>query len=544
MYGLAALFSPAYPRYIVALLQQRHYRAGRFLAAFWRTNSLASTAQAEPYARTAATRHLEWLVWCLIAVEVAAGVSIIAGAAISHSADVWPFGAALIIGYPVVVAHVVAAGVGLRAILGFVFNPKRAGKDLLCGLLEGQVRRLRRKNNFTVVAVVGSIGKTSTKLAIAHTLAESKRVIYQDGNYNDRLTVPLVLFGQTLPNLINLGAWLRILRANERIIRRPFLYDVAVLELGTDAPGQIARFAYLQPEVTIVTAITPEHMEFFKTMDAVAAEELTVRKFSKRTIINADDTPSKYLKPGKDKTYGCSQKADYQISAVTPNALDGVTLKLKLGKKSVKLTSPLLGVAGAKISAAAAATAHELGMDAATIGAAIAALPATPGRMQILRGADGSTIIDDTYNASPAAVIAGLDVLAAAAASRRIAILGSMNELGDYSPAAHEEVGAYCQPTNLDLVVTIGNDAKKYLVPLAQKNGCRVKVFSDPYAAGAFVRSELTKGAIVLGEGSQNGVFAEEAIKQLLENPADTSHLVRQSAAWLKIKNRQFKPTA
>jgi len=91
-----------------------------------------------------------------------------------------------------------------------------------------------------------------------------------------------------------------------------------------------------------------------------------------------------------------------------------------------------------------------------------------------------------------------------------------MNELGDYSRTAHEEVGAYCKSDKLDLVVTIGPDAAKFLAPAARAAGCKVKTFDSPYLAGTYVREHLQKEAVVLAEGSQNRVFAEESLKSLL----------------------------
>lgn len=542
MYGLTALYSWRYPRYVACLLQQHRWRAFRFLQTFWQTNNLAKTVTAGPCESTPAVRHTQWLVGALIIVEIAPGASIVASSVLRGGGDagVWPFGVALIVGYPVIAAHLLAACALVASVIRFAISPRSAGKDLLCRLLEAQVVRLRRKHHFKVVAVVGSIGKTSTKLAIAHVLMQSKNVVYQEGNYNDRLTVPLVVFGQTLPGLMNIPAWLKILISNEQKIHRKFACDVAVLELGTDGPGQLKDFAYLQPDLAVVTALTPEHMEFFKTLDAVAAEELTVTDFSKKVLANIDDSPAKYLSAKNIMTYGTARKADFRLSAVKPDGLNGVHFKLKLGKKVEDFESPMFGQAGAKISAAAAATAYELGVKVPQIATAVHDLPPVAGRMQILAGQKGSVIIDDSYNASPAPIMAGLDVLASTKAPQRIAILGSMNELGDYAPEAHEIVGNYCQPENAGLVVTIGQDAEKYLLPKAKANGCRVKAFADPYQAGAFVLNELVKGAAVLVEGSQNRVFAEESIKQLLANPDDARKLVRQSPAWLKIKAKQF----
>jgi UDP-N-acetylmuramoyl-tripeptide--D-alanyl-D-alanine ligase len=136
--------------------------------------------------------------------------------------------------------------------------------------------------------------------------------------------------------------------------------------------------------------------------------------------------------------------------------------------------------------------------------------------------------------------MAGLDVLADAPAEKRIAILGSMNELGDYSKEAHEEVGNYCDPAKVDLVVTIGKMARDMLAPVAAQKGCVVESFLSPYEAGRYVKEQLKDGTVVLGEGSQNGVFAEEALKQLLADPADAAKFVRQSPNWLDLKKRQF----
>lgn len=420
-------------------------------------------------------------------------------------------------------------------------RPKQVGKDLLCRLLEWQVRRLRARHDFKVIAVAGSVGKTSTKLAIAHALEVSRRVIYQSGNYNDRLTVPLVLFGRNLPNLYNLPAWARILLANERTIRLPYFYDIAVLELGTDGPGQMRRFAYLQPELAVVTAITPEHMEYFKTLDAVASEELSVCAFSKQVLVNFDDISPRYLAGKTVTTFGLGEEATYRASGYQPAGLAGGTLDLRLADEPpISAEAQILGEQGVKILLAAAATAHLLGLSRDQIAAGLKEVKSFAGRMQVLPGIEGSTIIDDTYNASPTAVMAALDVLYATEAPQRIAILGNMNELGDYSQKAHQEVGAYCQPSRLDLVVTIGPDAEKFLAPAARATGCQVETFASPYEAGEYVKQHLKPGAVVLAEGSQNGVFAEESLKSLLADPGDAKKLVRQSADWMKIKSGQF----
>ena len=160
--------------------------------------------------------------------------------------------------------------------------------------------------------------------------------------------------------------------------------------------------------------------------------------------------------------------------------------------------------------------------------------------MNILQGLKESIIVDDSYNSSPLAVEAALKMLYQQEAPQRIAVLGSMNELGEVSASEHEKVGKLCSSELLEYVVTIGSESEKYLAPAAKSNGCQVKSFSDPISAGTFVHSILEPHAIVLFKGSQNGVFAEEAIKPILHNSKDEQKLVRQSPDWLKIKSAQF----
>lgn len=428
------------------------------------------------------------------------------------------------------------------AAMTFSMSPKKIARGIVCGILEWQVRRLRARHTFKIVAVAGSIGKTSTKLAIAHALEPTRRVIYQTGNYNDRVTVPLVLFGRNLPSLFNAVAWIKMFIANERTIKLDKYYDVAIVEIGTDGPGQITNFAYLKPDLSVVTAVTEEHMEYFKTLDAVASEELTVCDFSEQVLVNQDDTPPRFL-TGKDVlTYGLSDSATYRADNYRSDGLHGGDVDLHLDGMTLGARAAILGRQGIKILLAAAAAARILGLDQKEIEAGLKEVKPFAGRMQILPGINGSTIIDDTYNASPAPVIAALDVLYAAETPQRIAILGNMNELGDFSKEAHEQVGSYCDPGKLALVVTIGPDAEKYLAPVTAQKGCQVKAFHSPYDAGAYVRENMQPGAVVLAEGSQNRVFAEESLKVLLANPADQAKLVRQSASWIAIKQKQFTP--
>jgi len=386
-------------------------------------------------------------------------------------------------------------------------------KNILVKILGSQVRRLRKKYNFKIIGVVGSIGKTSTKLAIAKVLMSEKRVRYQEGNYNDILSVPLVFFGHEMPDLWNIWQWLVILFKNEFQIYYSYPFDLVVVELGTDAPGQINMFRiYLHLDVAVLTAITPEHMEFFKNIKNVAEEEWSVRYFSELIFVNRD--LCKILPEDFDHDniifYGKEFDDDYKCEVISPVQLYSMNIAVIIAKK--------FDISEKKIKES------------------INKIQSFAGRFQKLKGIKNSTIIDDTYNASPDAVIMALDALYQYPGDQKIAILGMMNELGNSSAEEHKKVGRYCDPKLLDWVVTIGKDANDYLALMAKQNGCNVYETRNSVDAGLFVKTKIKENAAILAKGSQNGVFAEEAIKPLLANKSDISKLVRQDADWMKKK--------
>lgn len=420
---------------------------------------------------------------------------------------------------------------------------KAKAKQLIASVLGYQVRSLRKRNpSLKLIGVAGSYGKTGTKLAVAAVLSEKFRVRYQSGNYNDLVSVPLVFFGEAMPNLFNPFAWLWVVLKNQLQIWRPYPFDVVVLELGTDGPRQIEKFGnYLVLDLAIMTSIAREHMEFFRDVDAVATEELSVTKYAAQLLINSDLCDKKYLaKLSGEKTYGFDKTADFHIQTteVSPSAYR-FSLKAQDGT-AIEAVSNSPSKAQVYSVAAAATVAHILGMTASEISVATQNVTPTSGRMQLLDGIKRTTIWDETYNASPEAVKGALDTLYQLPASYRTALLGSMNELGSFSAAAHQEVGEYCLPEYLDLVVTLGAEANRHLAPAAKQKGCTVIETTSPYEAALVLRDKLPEGSLLLAKGSQNGVFAEEAVKYLLADPSDSSKLVRQSHGWLKQKHKAF----
>ncbi|CAN5395328.1 UDP-N-acetylmuramoyl-tripeptide--D-alanyl-D-alanine ligase [soil metagenome] len=420
---------------------------------------------------------------------------------------------------------------------------KKAAKAFVVTILAWQVRRLRKRNNFKIVAVVGSIGKTSTKLAIARVLSGSLKVRYQSGNYNDIVSVPLVFFGSNLPSLLNPFAWLGIFLKNEQIISNAYPYDVVVVELGTDGPGQISAFKkYIKSDISVITALTPEHMQYFSNLQSVADEELSVGEYSEKIIMNADLCP-KELTGGMQAsylTYGLHKDATYVMKEIIFTN-EGSRFALQKDRTQwLKASHTSFSEPQLYSLLAAASVSDLLGISPQKIEQGFDNIEPVAGRMQKLKGVHNSTIIDDTYNASPDAVQAALDTLYRLNAPQKIALLGNMNELGEFSKDSHTEIGLYCDPRQLDLVVTLGTEANSYLADAAEKQGCNVIRVRTPYEAGALINEKLEEGGIVLAKGSQNGVYSEEAVKLFLADPKDESKLVRQSPRWLKIKQKQF----
>jgi len=272
-------------------------------------------------------------------------------------------------------------------------------KNLLVKILSGQVKRLREKNKFKIVGVVGSIGKTSTKIAIAKVLQSGLRVQYQEGNYNDFVSVPLVIFGHEMPGIWNIFSWAWVLIGNEFQLTTKYPFDVVVLELGTDHPGDINKFRfYLYLDYAVITAITPEHMEFFKTIEEVAIEEGSVSYFSDTVFINKDLTESlpENIDHKKIIFYGKDFGSAYKIENVAKikNKFDfDVTFE---GKKILDLSSPSVSEVQIYSVAIAGIIGSRLGLSNEEIQKGSEMIESFAGRMQELRGIKNSIIIDET----------------------------------------------------------------------------------------------------------------------------------------------------
>ncbi len=413
---------------------------------------------------------------------------------------------------------------------------------------KGVIKYFERHPDVKLICVVGSVGKTTTKDAIATILDQKYKIGGSLGNHNSELSAPLGILGIKFPkNVKNPFAWLRVLAAVKKRIRQQETVDVIVQELGTDAPGQIAAFGrYLKPDITVLTAISEEHMEFFKAIEAVAEEEMTAINFSKQGVINFDDVDSKFSKfltNANVVTYGSTKNAEYSLVAKTFSLENGYTAYFKTPNKQHKyddLKINLYADHSLRAVSAAITVADQMGMTEAEIKQALAKIHPYNGRMNVLSGFRGVKIIDDSYNSSPLAVILALKTLQSINAPQRIAVLGSMNELGEVSEEAHQRVARSIDYRKVDWVITVGDEAEKYLASEARKNRCQVRSFKTSIEAGEFISQIMKTNAVLLFKGSQGGIYLEEAIKLIAPTSVE-NHLVRQTPEWLTRKYKFFK---
>ena len=422
-------------------------------------------------------------------------------------------------------------------------------KKVIQRKLEKYVRKYFETHpDIKLITVAGSVGKTSTKLAIATLLSQKYRVRLHEGNHNTHLSAPLAILGINFPgNPRNFWQWHKVFSAARKRIKSPSSQEpqIIIQELGTDHPGDIERFSkYLAPNIAVITSVSPEHMEFFGSIDAVAQEELGAASFAEIAILNQDDiSPDffKYVQNSNVSTYSSIGGANYNFIANSFSLIDGFGGKIQTPEYGeIDVRVKVFGEHSLRPITGAVAVSAKLGLRSQEIIGGLVSLKPIPGRMNFMRGVKESVLIDDTYNSSPAALEAAIQTLYALSAPSKIAIIGSMNELGESSAFEHQKIGEMLDGISLYWVITVGEQANRFLAPAARLRGCQVYEAKNAIDAGTFAHKIMERGALVLLKGSQGEVYLEEATKILLLNKEDENLLVRQDEKWKKTKDEFF----
>lgn len=434
-------------------------------------------------------------------------------------------------------------------------------KSLITKLLRAQALRAVRANKPIIIAVTGSYGKTSAKDAIAGTLQEllpKGSVRYPKKSFNNEFGVPLSILGFDSPGR-SLFGWISLL-AKGCVAKIP---SVLVLEVGADHKGEIQSWASaLKPHIAVITGISPVHVANYASYDELKEEKASLGMHATRVVLlNGDDKTvremeTKFTTPVK--FFGSKEGSAYRITAgelmlrsdrsydigETMTQLQG-TIRAE-GVEEACVLRNATGTTALSAALIAFAVTHELQEMAEypfvksaphEIVAAIAKnWKPTVGRMNPLPGIKGTLILDDSYNAAPAAVEHGLHVLGSFPShGRKIAALGRMAELGSMSDEAHAHMGQWVAAA-ADFFVAVGEEpllaveeAKKYGMDTGS-----IRWFADSKQAGRFLDGMVEKGDIIYVKGSQSARM-EFIVKDLLAEPGRAADLlVRQEAQWLK----------
>lgn len=351
-------------------------------------------------------------------------------------------------------------------------------------------REVRRRSGARVVAITGSAGKTTTKEATAACLAPRFRVYCNPGNLNNHIGLPLSLLD---------------LRHGP---------DIAVVELGMNHAGEIrALVALAEPDVRVWTNVGNAHIGHFGSSDAIAdAKAEILEGATARTVVVANADDARVMRrlagcPAKTLTFGIEQPADVQAHRVEDLGFDGTRAEVTTPWGDFPLDLALAGRPNLMNVLAAATVALEAGVAPIDVARVAATLAAVPRRGALSTLANGARLVDDSYNASPAAVNVMLATLAmTTVGGRRMAVLGEMRELGEDARAWHADCGRAAARAGVDLLVAIGGPVADGLVEGAREAGLhagQIMRFPDSASAAEAVAGLLRPGDLVLVKGSR-----------------------------------------
>ena len=410
-----------------------------------------------------------------------------------------------------------------------------------------------RKYKPKIIAITGSVGKTSTKDAIYTALSAFTYVRKSQKSFNSEIGIPLTILG--CPNAWNNPLlWLRTFVEGINLIIFPNEYPkTLVLEVGADRPDDIKNVvAWLKPNVSVITKLSdvPVHVEFFASPEELKREKGFLAQGLKKDgllVLNADDQDVmsfKELTSAEMISYGFGENAslrasDYKVVHESEGGVEhptGISYRVSFGGVSAQVNiEGTIGIQNVYATLAAIAVGLKDGLELDAIVKVINEHETPPGRMKILRGENNSTIIDDSYNSSPIAQSEALLTLKDLRISgKKIAILGDMLELGPFSAAEHRTVGERVAEI-CSVLLTVGVRARgmREAAVAVGMNQNKALSFEDSRKAGEYARSIIKAGDVILVKGSQGTLRMERAVEQImLDKDKKSELLVRQEPEW------------
>lgn len=430
---------------------------------------------------------------------------------------------------------------------------KKIFKQIITFIITWQARLILKKYKPKIIAITGSVGKTSTKDAIFTVLSKFKSVRKSEKSFNSEIGLPLTILGA--PNgWDDPFIWLEnILRGFVLILLKKPYPKYLILEVGVGKPGDIKKnvVPWLKTDVVIITRFPdkPVHVEFFGSVEKIIEEKSALVETLRKDgilILNHDDEKVYSLHQKSNcKTvvsYGLQENATYH--AIYPNYLyetknqikvpAGINFKLEYEGNTFPIILPgVLGMHNVGQALASIACTHELGCDLLESTKIISEYKTPPGRLSLIEGINNSVIIDDTYNSSPVAMDSAIKVLDELEGKRKIAVLGDMLELGRYTEEEHKLVGEKIKDV-VNLLVVVGPRAKSIaegaiLSGFPQKD---IYMFDNSISMAKFLEGIIEKEDIILIKGSQ-GVRLEKAVEVVMKHKELKDKLLcRQDKQW------------
>ncbi len=398
--------------------------------------------------------------------------------------------------------------------------------------------------NPKIVAITGSVGKTSTKDAIAAVLGSKFSVRSSQGNYNNEIGVPLAIVGENSGGH-NFFLWLIIFI---KILFKLLFANypkILILEFGTDRPGDIEYLVRLvgKVNVAVLTDIGISHLEFFSHPEALAKEKLSLIKNLQSDTVAVLNFDNPKIVDGKNQTkakiigYGFSNQANVLVSdfqLITSEGSEGINFKVHNKGNVVPFFIPnALGKPAVYAAAAAAAVGLEFGLNLVQISEAMKTFVPPAGRLRLIAGIKHTRIIDDTYNAAPDSTNAALDALHSIATGRKLAALGEMAELGAKSVEGHKSIAGKIIEAQVDVVFLIGKKTAATSDELTKRKfSGKVWWFENSQKAQLPIQNVLLEGDTILIKGSQS-MRMEKIVLEIMADPESAPKLlVRQTRIW------------
>jgi UDP-N-acetylmuramoyl-tripeptide--D-alanyl-D-alanine ligase len=419
-------------------------------------------------------------------------------------------------------------------------------KPLIVKILVWEASLVLARHKPFVIGVTGNLGKTSTKDAIYAVMKEHFFVRRSEKSMNSEFGVPLTILGEK-SGWSNPLSWFMILL---RGLLVPFARQYPthlVLEIGADRPGDIKSITkWLTPDITVVTQFgqVPVHIEFFKNRDAVVEEKSYLVSALKETglfIYNADDHDAMTLlekTQARKTSIGIREQADIKADNVRlyGEPLAGTEMDVTVWGEAHHVVLPeVVGKSPVYSALPALAVARELAIPIELACASLRDSDKPKGRMRLLPGMNGSMIIDDTYNASPKATEHGLEALAGIdTKGRKIAVLGDMLELGEFTRDEHHKIGMVAAKC-VHKLYTVGIRSR-VTAEGALDGGMldeNIMQCDTSIDAGKELVQVLQTGDVIYMKGSQS-IRMERAVKMILAETHDPhQYLPRQEKQWL-----------